>query len=94
MDLTIWFNKLKELSDENQGTGKAIFLNDSLEEIKKVSVRSLNGALRKISTKPSIIIIDGTVTSSVINVSEEAKVQIIVAKNFSTTDTSIQLLSL
>ncbi len=86
--------KLKELSDENQGTGKAIFLNDSLEEIKKVSVRSLNSALRKISTKPSIIIIDGTVTSSVINVAEEAKVQVIVAKNFSTTDTNIQLLSL
>ena len=86
--------KLKELSDENQGTGKAIFLDDALEEIKKVSVRSLNSALRKISTKPSIIIIDGTVTSSVINVAEEAKVQVIVAKNFSTTDTNIQLLSL
>lgn len=87
-------SKLKELSNENQGTGKAIFLDDSLKEIKKVSVRSLNSTLRKISTKPSIIIIDGTVTSSVINVSEEAKVQIIVAKNFATTDTNIQLLSL
>ncbi len=86
--------KLKELSDENQGTGKAIFLDDALEEIKKVSVRSLNSALRKISTKPSIIIIDGTVTSSIINASEEIKVQIIVAKNFATTDTNIQLLSL
>jgi len=87
-------SKLKELSSENEGTGKAIFLDESLEEIKKVSVRSLNSALRKTSKKPSIIIIDGTVTSSTINASEEAKVQVIVAKNFATTDTDIQLLSL
>ncbi len=86
--------KLKELSDENQGTGKAILLDKSLEEIKKVSVRGLNGALRKISKKPSIIVIDGTVTSSIIKASEEAKVQVIAAKNFATTDTDIQLLSL
>lgn len=87
-------SKLEELSKENQGTGKAIFLNDSLEEIKTVSVRSLNNFLRKTNEKPAIIIIDGIVTSSVITAAEEAKVKIIVAKNFSTTDTDIKLLSL
>ncbi len=87
-------SKLKELSSENQGTGKAIFLNESLEEIKKVSVRGLNSALRKPSEKPAILIIDGTVTSSIIKASEEAGVQVIAAKNFATTDTNIQLLSL
>ncbi len=87
-------SKLKEISSENEGTGKAIFLDDSLEEIKKVSVRSLNNSLRKASKKPSIIIIDGTVTSSTIQASEEAKVKVIAAKNFATTDTNIQLLSL
>ncbi len=87
-------SKLKELSNENQGTDKAIFLDKSLEEIKKVSVRSLNSALRKTSEKPAIIIIDGTVTSSIIKASEEAEVQVIAAKNFATTDTDIQLLSL
>ena len=86
--------KLKELSNENQGTGKAILLNESLEEIKKVSVRSLNSTLRKISEKPSIIIIDGTVTSSIIQAAEEVMCQVIVAKNFATTDTNIKLLSL
>ena len=86
--------KLKELSDENQGTGKAILLNEFLEEIKRVSVRGLNSALRKISKKPSIIVIDGTVTSSIIKASEEVKVKVIAAKNFATTDTDIQLLSL
>jgi DNA primase len=87
-------SKLKELSDENQGTGKAILLNESLEEIKKVSVKSLIGTLRKIEENPLVIIIDGIVTSSTINAAEEAHVQIIVAKNFSTTDTNIKLLSL
>jgi DNA primase len=87
-------SKLKELSDKNQGTDKAIFLDESLGEIKTVSAKALNGVLRKISKKPSVIIIDGTVTSSIIRTAEEANVQVIVAKNFATTDTNIQLLSL
>jgi DNA primase len=87
-------SKLKELSNANQGKDKAIFLDESLEEIKKVSVKSLNSALRKMSETPFAIIIDGTVTSSTINAAEEANVQIIIAKNFATTDTKIKLLSL
>jgi len=86
--------KLKELSDKNQDSGKAIFLNESLEEIKSVSIKSLNSTLRRIDHKPSIIIIDGTVTGSIIKASEEAGVGVIVAKNFATTDTEIKLLSL
>jgi len=86
--------KLKEFSDTNQGTGKAVFLDKSLEEIKKVSVKSLNSALRKVSKKPFAIVIDGTVTSSTIKAAEEMHVKIIVANNFATTDTNIRLLSL
>ncbi|MCK5043976.1 DNA primase [Candidatus Pacearchaeota archaeon] len=86
--------KLKELSDGNQGSGKAILLDDSLNEIKKVSVKSLNNTLRRIGTKPSIIIIDGTVTSPIIAAAEEIGCGVIAAKNFATTDTKIQLLSL
>jgi DNA primase len=85
---------LKKLSSENQGTGKAILLNSSLEEIEKVSVRSLNNTLKRTDEKPSIIIIDGTVTSSIIKAAEESKCQVIAAKNFATTDTNMQLLSL
>lgn len=87
-------SKLKELSDENQGTEKAIFLNESLEEIKNVSVKGLIISLRKLSEKPAIIIIDGTVTDSIIRVAEEVGVQVMAAKNFATTNTNIQLLSL
>ena len=87
-------SKLKKLSDENLGTGKAIILNDSLEEIKTCSTRSLNNTLKRIEQTPTIIIIDGTVTSSIINAAEFTKCQVLVAKNFATTDTKIKLLSL
>jgi len=85
--------KLKKLSDENEGTEKAILLDESLNEVKKVSVRSLNSTLKRIKEKIVVIIIDGTVTSSTIKAAEEANCQAIVAKNFTTTDTKIQLLS-
>jgi len=86
--------KLKEISDKNSGKNKAILLNSNLEEMKKVPAKGLNGALKRIREKPAIIVIDGTVTSSTIRAAEEVSCQIIVAKNFATTDTSIKLLSL
>ncbi|MCK4552588.1 DNA primase [Candidatus Pacearchaeota archaeon] len=86
-------SKLKKLSDENQGTGKAILLDESLSEIKKVSVKGLSSALRK-TEKVHTIVIDGTVTAAIIKASEDARCQIIVANNFATTDTKIKLLSL
>ena len=85
--------KLKKLSAENQGTEKAILLDSSLNELKKVSVKSLNGTLRRSKEKSPVIIIDGTVTSSTIQSAEEADCKVIAAKNFATTDTKIQLLS-
>ncbi len=86
--------KLKEISSKNKGSGKAILLDESLEEIKSVPVKSLVGSLRRARKNPLVIVIDGIATNSVINAAEEASVQMIVAKNFSTTDTKIQLLSL
>ena len=85
--------KLKGLFEKNYGSGKAILLKESLEELKTVSVKSLNSTLRRLREKPSILIIDGTVTSPIIDAAEEAEVQLIVAKNFTTTDTKIKLLS-
>jgi len=86
-------SKLKKLSDENQGTGKAILLDKSLNEIKKVSAKGLNSALRKTDNVHTVVI-DGIVTSTIIRASEDAKCQVIVANNFATTDTNIKLLSL
>jgi DNA primase len=86
--------KLKKLSDENQGSKQAILLDENLEEINKVSVRSLSSYLKKGGKKPSIIIIDGTVTSPIVESAEDAMCQVLVAKNFATSNTKIQLLSL
>jgi DNA primase len=85
--------KLKKISKEIDGSGKAIILDDSLKEVKEISARGLGGSLRRLSDKPKIIVLDGTVTSSVLESAEEAGCQIIVAKNFAATSNKIQLLS-
>jgi DNA primase len=86
--------KLKEISEKNQGSKKAILLDSSLNEIKKISIRVLNNTLKNIDQKPSIIVIDGLVTNSIIEIAEEIGCQAIAAKNFTTTNTNIELLSL
>jgi len=86
--------KLREISDEIQGTGKAIFLDENLEEIKQSSSRGIGITLKKVPVAPAIIVMDGVVTGSVTSAAEEAGVQVIVAKSFATSDTTIKLLSL
>lgn len=86
--------KLKEISKSNEGSGKAILLDSSLNKIKEVSARGLAGALNRLDEKPAILVVDGTVTSSVISAAEEFHVQAIVAKNFTATSDKIQMLSL
>jgi len=85
--------KLKELSAKNKGTGKAILLDSNLEEIKKISTRGINSALRKLGKKPFVIIMDDTATGSTVRAAEEAGCVVMVAKNFTTTDTKLELLS-
>ncbi|HEB46941.1 MAG TPA: DNA primase [Candidatus Pacearchaeota archaeon] len=85
--------KIQELSEKNKGSGKAVFLDSSLQEMKKVSSKGLAGALRNIREKPSVIIIDGVAAVSAIKAAEESGVKVIVAKNFTTTDTNLELLS-
>ena len=86
--------KLKGISDKISGSGKAILLDSNLEEFKTTSARGLGGLLRKIERRPAVIVMDGSVTNSIITAAEDAKCQVIVAKNFSATSPNIQLLSL
>jgi len=86
--------KLKEFLDKNQGSGKAILLDNSLNDFAKASARGLGGFLRKTDKTPYVIIIDGIVTAPMIRAAEDAGTKTIVAKNFATSDTNIQLLSL
>lgn len=87
-------DKLREISDSNQGSGRAVILNKNLEQIREVSARSLMNSLGKTRGNPAIVVIDGLVTSGTINAAEESGIRAIVAKNFATNDTKIQLLSL
>jgi len=87
-------NKLRELTEKNKKSGKAILLDNYLKEIKKVSAKSLSSSLKRSHQKPAVLVIDGTVTNPIINSAEESGVQLIVANNFATTETKIKLLSL
>lgn len=83
-------NKIKEISRDNIGTKRAVLLDSSLNELKKISVRGLANSLKKI--KPFAIIIDGTATVPIINAAEDGRCKVLAAKNFATTDTNIELL--
>ena len=86
-------DELREIHKKNEGSGKAILFDCNLAEIKKVSVRALSNSIKKADKKPCIIEMDGTVTNAIIQAAEEAKCQVIVAKNFTATSDSVKLLS-
>ncbi len=86
--------KFREIAAKNQGTEKAIILDEKLNEIKNVSAKSVAGVLKRLHVRPLAVIIDGTATPAIISSAEEVGCQIISAKNFSTTSTNVQLLSL
>jgi len=85
--------KLKEIYEQINGSENAIVLNKKLEKIREVSSKSISSSLRRIDEKVFAIVIDGIVTSSLIEAAEESDCKIIVAKNFATTNTEIKLLS-
>lgn len=94
-DLTTDFKeKLREISDDNKESGKAILLDRDLKEIDNVSAKSVGGYLKRAAKKPAFMVVDGTVTGNIIESAEIAHVKAIVAKNFSATSERIKLLSL
>lgn len=86
--------KIKEYGKSHEEKDRAIILNGNVEEIKNVSVKSLGGTLRRLNESPLAIIVYGTITSQMIDSAEEAGCKLIAGKNFSTTDTSMELMSL
>ena len=86
--------KLKKILDEAQGSDKAILVNEKMEAIKDISAKTLGSSLKRIKEKPFGLVIDGNVTKTILSAAEEVGVRVIVAKNFSSTDTNIKLLSL
>ncbi len=92
-DVRLNKEKLQEIFKKNKGSGKAVLLNASLNEIKKIPVRNLSNTLKRINEKAFAIIIDGIATNSAIKNAGEAGCSVIVAKNFATTDTKVKLIS-
>jgi len=86
-------NKIRKMAQEIRDTDKAIFLGADLEEIKKVPAKDVAISLKKLRERPSAIMIDGTATNNIIMAAEDAGVRLIAARNFTTTDTRIELVS-
>ncbi len=84
--------KLKEIFNKLKGSGKAAILDADLEELKEVSSRGLSLSLKK-TRNSRVVVLDGTATPAVVKGAEEAGCKAIVAKNFTTTDTKLKLMS-
>jgi len=85
---------LKEILTENEGKGRGVILDSSLRKIKTVSLKTLAPTLNKLRERPTALVIDGIATTPIILSAEDAGCKVIVAKNFTTTDTKVKLLSL
>lgn len=68
-------------------------MDNSLEEMKTVPIKTLDSYLRRTRERPKAIITDGIATNSLIREAESLGVKVIVAKNFTSTDTRIELMS-
>ncbi len=84
--------KLKLIFKENEGSEKAVVLDKDMNELKKVAVKGLVSALKKIAGAYALSV-DGTLTNIILTEAEEIGCELIVAKNFITTDTKIKLIS-
>lgn len=86
--------KLREFAKSHEEKERAIIVDENIEKIKNVSVKSLNSSLRHIDKTPLALIVYGTITPAVMKLAEEAGCSAVIAKNFSTTDTNLELMSL
>ena len=85
--------KIKEIAENVRDTGKAIFLDEDLKEIKSVPVSSVHMTLKRLDKRPAVINIDGAANNALLGAAEDANVRVIAARNFTTTDTRIELIS-
>ena len=84
--------EIKEKVEELVGTKGAIIFNKDLEEIRKVPVGRLG--FLELNEDPYIIAIDGTATPKIIENCEKLGCDNLIATNFVSSDTNINLVSL
>jgi len=89
-------NKLKEYLRDIEGTKSVLLIDNNLKVMKKVSsrdiIRTLYG-LKKKNKSVFALIMDTTVTPSIVKTAEQINCQYIVAITFATTSEKIKLLS-
>ena len=83
--------KLKEIAKKTNS--KAIILDQNLNKINDTTIKGLTRTLKRLNQNAFAIIINGTLTNTVLQVAEEEKTQVIMTKNFSGTDTDVVLVS-
>ncbi len=86
--------KLKKISKEIENSKRAVILSRNLSEIKAVSAKVLATSINRMREKPVVVVVDGIATMPIIAACEDAGCELIVAKNFASTNTRIKLLSL
>ena len=85
---------LRKFSSEVKDSGKALILDSKFKVIKEVSARGVSSSLKRIEGNPMAIVMDGSVTGTLIDAAEEVGISAIMASNFSATSDKMQLLSL
>jgi DNA primase len=87
--------KARELYSTIDGSKQALLLNSEMDVIRKVSNRESTRAVENSRSKVYAVVLDGTVTQSLIKVCEKSDVKYLAAKNFGNVkDTSLSLISL
>jgi DNA primase len=88
-------DKLREMSQEIEGTKAALILDEDLNVLKRSSLGDIAFPLRRNKGQVFAMLIDGTVNNFVVKIAEETSCKYIIAKNFAVTyETNINLISI
>lgn len=85
---------IKDSYKKVEGKRRALLIDSAGDVAREVSLGDLGNSLNRSNKKIMAVIIDGTATKSILKVCEEKEVPYLGAKNFSATETSLNLISL
>lgn len=87
--------RLNEIYKKIKGNKEAVFLDDTMEEIKSLGISGLGGSLARSRSKVYVVIVDGAATASLVRACDEKGVSYLAAKNFSyVKDAKVKLISI
>jgi len=86
-------DRLNVISKEVDGSKKAYLLDNELNVVRKVGIISLGASLSRSEVPVNTVILDGAASSGIIRTVEEYNVKHLMAKNFASVETKIDLIS-